>query len=149
MSCFYILQVCFTKNLRIPLMALMLEIHYFKWAICIFIESILWVLPYAYPITQLYQSLLMAQTKNNGVSGQHYKGFSSGFKLSINGYIGFVTIIEYSESIFYRRLRAFACFICFPNTIALVCYNGYRYTNNKNIICLEMGVGHNKMLWLH
>lgn len=90
----------------------------------------------------------MAQTKNNGVSGQHYKGFSPGFKLSINGYIGFVIIIEYSASMFINR-GAFAFFICCPNTMALVCYNGYRYTNNKNIICLEMGVGHNKMLWLH
>ena len=79
-------------------MVLMLEIHYFKWVICIFIESIPRVLPYAYTITQLYQSLLMAQTKNNGVSGQHYKGFSPGLKLSINGYIGFVIIIEYSTS---------------------------------------------------
>ena len=130
-------------------MVLMLKIHYFKWVICIFIESILRVLPYAYTITQLYQSLLMAQTKNNGVSGQHYKGFSSGFKLSINGYLGFVIIIEYSTSIPYRRFRKCTCFICCPNTTALVCYNGYRYTNNKNIICLEMGVGHNKMLWLH
>ena len=98
----------------------------------------------------------MAQTKNNGVSGQHYKGFSPGFKLSINGYIGFVIIIEYSTSMFYRRLKTIrynfhecTCFICYPNTTALVCCNGYRYTNNKNIICLEMGVGHNKMLWLH